>query len=254
MSFKMLDAITAIGASNAIKVAKGITNWTIDTSYKSLAATKISAATIIFQGSSTGDDAITGVITNPTLTIGSTAERVANILFYYRINNVNYVKTAVAAGSVFTSAHVIGDGASALWGAINVYINAAGTIVTKVPLTPQIYASAALAHAAADAIPLTSELCYLGRILIQSDATTWTANTDDMTNGSDLTTATFLPETSSFIDLTTVAFSAADIVAKKSTFHVSGKHMRYVRIFLSALTGTGEITCRLTPVDIGGSL
>lgn len=248
--FKLLDEATAIGASRAIRASKGITTWVTDVVFKSLAATKISALTVILQGSSTGEDAETGVIVDPAIAIGSTAERVANGTFYYRINNTNYTLAANAAGSVFTAAHVIGDGASALWGCINLYVNAAGTIVTKVPLTPQIYATAALAHAAADAIPTTSDLCYIGRILIQSDATTWTANTDDMTNASDLTTATFISQTPSFSTITSTAFSGAQITAQRAKVVSTNVHDKFIRVFISALTGTGTITVRLIPVDV----
>ena len=255
MAFKLLDAATAIGAGRSIKPALGVQIHNVDIVITSLAATKISALTVNLQGSETNEDAATGVITTPTLAIGSTAERFSNVLFYYRIDNTNYNKAAVAAGSTFTAAHVIGDGASALWGCIDIYINAAGTMVTKVPLTPQIYTTAALAHAAADAAKLTqytSDLCYVGRILINSDTTTWTANTDDMTAASDLTTATFLSAIPSFYDLAIHALSAADITAQRSAFHVVSKSSHYIRAFISALTGTGQITVKYTPAYTGG--
>ena len=81
-----------------------------------------------------------------------------------------------------------------------VQINAAGTISTKVPASPQAYNSAPLALAAlpsADAGNIA-----LGYIAIANNAGDWTANTDDLTDGSDLTTATF-------VDATEVALSAA---------------------------------------------
>ena len=248
MAHKLLDGATAVGASRSIKIGEYINEHRVDVHFKSLAATKISALTIKLQGSATNDGATTGVVSTPTLAIGSTPERFANAAFIFRLNNTNYSKGAVAAGSVFTAAHVIGDGASALWGAINIYINAAGTMVTQVPLTPQIYASAALAHAAADAIVTTSDLCYIGRILIQSDTTTWTANTDDMTNGSELTTATFISDTSTFTDIQTYTFDATDITRQKATFHVTDMGGQFVRLYLSTLTGTGTVDAYYTPI------
>lgn len=247
MSFKLLDKATAIGASNSVKLARGITDHTVDIFLESLAAAKITAATVILQGSSTNVDADTGVITTPALAIGSTAERFANGLFYYRINKTNYTKAAVAAGSVFTAAHVI---SASKWGAVNIYINAAGTMVTKVPLATQAYDTAAEAHDAADLIELTSDLCYVGRILINNNTGAWTANTDDLTDASDITTATFLSQTSSFYDLSTYALAAGDITAQRAMFHVTDKHVDYARVFLSALTGTGEVTVRYTPNEI----
>ncbi len=248
MAHKLLSAATAVGASGSLKVGQDINEHRVDVHFRSLAATKISAVIIKLQGSPSGVDAIAGVISTPTLAIGSTPERVANAAFVYRINNTNYSKGAVAAGAVFTANHVIGDGASALWGCINIYINSAGTIVTQVPLTPQIYTTAALAHVAAETIDTTSDLCYLGRILINSDATTWTANTDDMTNASDLTTATFISETSTFTDILTYTFDATDITRQKATFHVTDMGAQYIRLYLSTLTGTGEVDGYYTPI------
>jgi hypothetical protein len=86
------------------------------------------------------------------------------------------------------------------------------------------------------------DVCYIGRILINSDGTTWTANTDDLTDASDLTTATFISETSSFIDLATHTFTSAEITAQKALFHVVDKNVKYVRTYLSTLTGTGEVS------------
>ena len=240
MSTKILSGVTAIGSGNAIHM-KGLTNHAVEVRFKSLAATKISALSVIVQGSATGEDSYTGVITNPTLAIGSTAEEVANATFYYRIVGTNYTLAANAGGSQFTAAHVIGDGASALWGCINLYVNAAGTIYSKVPISPQVYTTAALAHTAADTIATPSDLCYIGRILINSDTSTWTANTDDMTNASDLTTATFISETSSFRDIVTHAFSATEITDQKAKFFLADIGDEYVRLYVSALTGTGSI-------------
>lgn len=247
MSFKLLDKATAIGASNSVKLARGITDHTVDIFLESLAATKISAATVVLQGSSTNADADTGVITTSALAIGSTAEKFSNSLFYYRINKTNYSKAVNAAGSTFSAAHVI---SASKWGAINIYINAAGDWVTRVPLATQAYDTAAEAHDAADLIELTSDLCYVGRILINNNTGDWTANTDDLTDASDITTATFLSQTSSFYDLSTYALAAGDITAQRAMFHVTDKHVDYARVFLSALTGTGEITVRYTPNEI----
>ena len=237
---KILTGLTAIGVGKAIKM-KGLTNHTVDMRFKSLAATKISALSVIVQGSSTAEDSLTGVTTNPTLTIDSTAERFANAAFYYQINGTSYTIAADSAGNTFTLNHVIGDGASTLWGCINVYADAAGALSTKVPLATQVYTTAALAHAAADEIIRPSNLCYVGRILIQSDSSTWTANTDNMTDGSELTTATFLSETSSFRDLVTHAFSATEIIDQKAKFVLTDIGDDYIRLFVSALTGTGFI-------------
>ncbi len=258
MAFHLLDGATAIGVSRAVRVGKNVVDHTNEAEFASLAATKISALTVKLQGASrqkkftpTGGapvpESVTGVITNPTLAVGSTAERVANALFYYRIADANYSKAANAAGSVFSDAHVV---SATKFGVVLVYINAAGTVITKVPLATQAYASAAAAHTAAsafDVINRTSDLCYLGRILINADAGAWTANTDDLTDGSDLTTATFISETSSFYDLATKTFSSDEITVQRAMWHATNKNVKYARHFISALTGTGEVDTYYTP-------
>ncbi len=248
MAFRLLDGATAIGTGYSIKVGKGVTDHTCDVKFTSLAATAISALTVVLQGASTNEHNLTGPITNPTLAIGSTAEQWKTGTFYYRINGTNYTKATVAAGVAFSAAHVV---TAELYGVILCYINSAGAVSTKVPLATQAYTTAALAHAAADTYHLanyTSDLCYIGRILINAESgNDWNGNTDDMTNGSDLTTATFLSEPITFMDIGTNAFSAGEITAQRAMWHVTDKNVRFVRLFVSALTGTGEIDGWYTP-------
>jgi hypothetical protein len=257
MAFKLLDGVSAIGASRALLLPNGagVKDHTVFSSFRSLAATPISAVTINIQGSNTGDDASTGVITNPTLAIGSTAEKLANALFYYRIKDTNYSLAVNAVGSTFTSAHVIATGSK--YGVIDLYVNAAGTIISLAPLATQSYGTAAAAHSAADALTYINKpgapgenYCYIGRILIQSKAgASWTANTDDMTNGSDCTSATFLSYTSSFTNMVVYPYSPDDITSQRATFTLVNYPVRYVRLFLSALTGTGTVDAIYHPVD-----
>jgi hypothetical protein len=248
MAFKLLDGVTAIGASPTIKVGKNVIDHTCDVEFTSLAAAKISALTVVLQGASTNKHALTGPITSPTLAIGSTAEQWKTGTFYYRINGTNYSKTTVANGVEFSAAHSV---STSKYGVILCYINTAGAVSTKVVASPQAYASAALAHAAADTYHLanyTSDLCYIGRILIAADGgDAWVGNTDDLTDASDLTTATFLSETITFMDLGTNAFSAGEITAQRAMWHTTAKNVKYVRMFVSALTGTGEIDGWYTP-------
>ena len=247
MSFKLLDGATAIGASPAIKVGKDVTDHTCDVQFTSLAATKISALTVVLQGATSNRHAVTGPITSPSLAIGSTAEQWKTGTFYYRINSVNYTKATVAAGAAFTAAHTV---TATKYGVILCYINSSGTVSTKVVSATQEYDTAAAAHTAADAAQLaydTIGLCYIGRILINAGAGNWVANTDDLTNASDLITATFLSEAVNFQDLTTQAFDATMITNQRAMFHTTAKNVKYVRLFVSALTGTGEIDGWYTP-------
>jgi hypothetical protein len=112
----------------------------------------------------------------------------------YRIAGVAYQKAA-STGNSFTAVHVI---TTELFGIILIQIDAAGTISTKVPAatptTAMEFASAALAIAA---LPDADEdNVALGYILIEAtDGGNWTANTDDMTDDSDVVTAAFVDAT-----------------------------------------------------------
>lgn len=129
----------------------------------------------------------TGLVTKGTLLIDATPEKFkTTTTATYVINGVTYTKTAATA-ILFTAAHVV---TASKFAVILIQINAAGTISTKVPLATQAYNSAALALAALPA-PDAGNVA-LGYIAIAAKAATWTANTDDLTNGSDLTTATFV--------------------------------------------------------------
>ncbi len=245
MAFTLLDKVTAIGASKAIKLARGITEHTVEAVLDSQAATVISAATVILQGSIDGSDKDTGIVTQAALAIDTTQTRFANGAFTYRIDNTNYTIDADAAGNTFTLAHVV---AASLYGAINIYANTAGAFVTRVPLATQSYASAAAAHTAADLVPTPPDEVLVGRILILNDAGAWTANTHDL-DATDLATATFLSYGSTFYDVGTHAFTAAEITAKRCMFHVTVKGLQYIRVFLSVLTGTGYVTVRYFPIE-----
>jgi hypothetical protein len=148
----------------------------------------------------------------------------------------------------FSAAHAV---TAEKYGVVLCYINSAGAVSTKVVAATQAYDTAAAAHTAADtyqATQTTSDLCYIGRILINAESgNDWNGNTDDMTNGSDLTTATFISETITFMDIGTNAFAAGEITAQRAMWHTTAKNVRYVRMFVSALTGTGSINGWYTP-------
>jgi hypothetical protein len=129
-----------------------------------------------------------------TLAISATAEKFkTTTIAAFQLAGTRATKAATD-NLVFTAAHVI---TASKFGVVLVQINAAGTISTKVPLTPQVYASAALALAALPAVD--SAKVVLGHIAIENNAGDWTANTDDLTNGSDVTTAAFADNTAGTI-------------------------------------------------------
>lgn len=131
----------------------------------------------------------TGVITAITPSIHSTPEQFA-LAAGKAIVGGKVVEKAAATALTFTAAHVV---AASLYGIILIQMDNAGTVSTKVPSATQSYATAAAALAALPAAD--SGNVAIGRIAIANNAGTWTANTDDLTNGSDLTTATFTAAT-----------------------------------------------------------
>lgn len=134
-----------------------------------------------------GDAGTNELIRKGTLAIDATPEKFkTTAIAAYRIAGVVYTKAATTA-IVFTAAHVI---TASKFAVILIQINAAGTISTKVPLATQAYNSAPLALAALPA-PDAGNVA-LGYIAIANKAATWTANTDDLTNASDVTTAAFV--------------------------------------------------------------
>ena len=244
MPFKLLNKVTGASCSAAIKLARGTMDHTVEVNFDSRAATAISACVVKLQGSIDGKDKDTGVVCTPGLAIDGTAEKFGNAAFVYRLNGVSYTKAADTAGNAFTTAHVVGNGSDDLWGVIGIYINSAGTFVSRVPASPQVYTTAEAAQDALEAMVVPESLCYVGKILLNADAKTWTANTSDMTDGSDITTADFYSAISGFYDLQTYTLSAGEITAKQAMFHVVNKPVNFVRAYLSTLTGTGEVTVR----------
>lgn len=142
-----------------------------------------------------GQPAADALIQKGTLVIDAVPEKFkTTTTALYRVGGYPYSKAAATA-ILFTAAHVV---TASKFAVVLIQVNAAGTVSTKVPATTQAYNSAALALAALPA-PDAGKVA-LGYIAIAAKAATWTANTDDLTNGSDLTTAAFVdnPENGSY--------------------------------------------------------
>lgn len=120
------------------------------------------------------------------LAISATAEKFKTTqTAAFLVGGVSHTKAATD-DLVFTAAHVI---TASKFGVILVQINAAGTVSTKVPASPQAYDDAPTALAALPSADVGN--VALGYIAIENNAGDWTANTDDLTNASDVTTAAF---------------------------------------------------------------
>lgn len=135
-----------------------------------------------------------GILQIGTLAIDAVPEKFkTTTALYWRRNGIQFTKAATTA-IVFTAAHPV---SSSKFGVILIQINDAGTISTKITgatqTTAMAYNSAAEALAAKPAADAGN--IAIGYVAIAAKAALWTANTDDMTAASDLTTATFVDGT-----------------------------------------------------------
>lgn len=131
-----------------------------------------------------------GVLYPAGLAIHSTPEQFKTTnRFVGRLNGETFGKAATTA-LTFTAAHVV---TASKYGVVLVQITPTGTISTKVPAatptTAMAYADSATAIAAVPAADAGN--VAVGYILINNNAGDWTANTDDLTAASDVTSATF---------------------------------------------------------------
>lgn len=258
MAHKVLDAVSAVGVSRALRTRE-ISRFVVDTSWNSSmvenTGAEVSAVVVKLQGSETGEDRDNGLVTKTGLAVGSTPENLKTGTFDYLIKNVSYTKTTVAAGAALVTgldrlSTTIGDYVIALnkFGGFNVYINASGTVKVAFPATAMSYATIALANAAIDAIVITdTTYIKIGKVIIQADGTTWTAGTDSL-DSTDTDTLAFIDGTVSFVDLATMTATADEILNKRMNRVVDIQPSKYTRCYLSTLTGTGEVTVRETPV------
>lgn len=231
----------------------------IDWNIAPLGVGKVTAAKIMVQGSDTNSGVSSGLaspvdgdgaIISPQLAVGSTTTNIANELFYFLIDGVNKSKAADAVGVAFSAVHKV---AASKFGAINVYINVAGIISTKINSSAQTdtlshdTAALALAEALASDMVHPADTIKIGTILIENNGSLWQANTDDLVDGVDVTTATFFSDTSSFVEFDEFELNADDIILQKGVFYLNPKFVdEYVRYFLSEVTGNGTFTITIT--------
>jgi len=183
------SADTGYVALGYIAIEAGVAAWTANTDDMTNASDLTTAA---FTDATPLAASVMGnaLLVNGKLAIDATAEKFKTAVpSVVRINDVVYTKAATTA-LVFTANHVVN---ASKFGIILVQQNAAGTISTKVPLTPQLYNTAPLALAALPSADTGN--VAIGYIAIANNTGDWTANTDDLTDGSDLTTATFVDGT-----------------------------------------------------------
>lgn len=164
-----------------------------------------------------------GLLQIATLAIsaGDATDFKTTTIAYWRRLGIQFTKAATDTLS-FTNADTINTaaGVGSFWGIWLVQISDTGTITTKSPAADQVYASEAAAIAALPAADAGN--VGLGYIIINAnDDSAWTANTDDMTDASDVATAEFVDASvlslaSALVSLATLAATApATLTADK---------------------------------------
>lgn len=200
------------------------------------------AGTVTFQAWIAG---AADIIVAPTFSTHSTAEQVASTICRYTVGG-KFVEKAAATGITFTANHVV---TASLWGIILFQIDNAGTITTKVPAatptTAMVYTSAANAVAALPSAD--SGKLALGYVIIANNTGDWTANTDDLTNGSDVTTATYvsLPVTAQALlasALTPVAFERTAATLSTTLSNLYTRESTDGILLLVTTDGSGALT------------
>ncbi len=226
----------------------------VDWSIAPLGVGKVTAAKIMLQGSKDNSGVSSGVVSSagvdgavisPQLAVGSTPEKIANGAFSSLINGVAINKAADTVGVAFSAVLKV---AASKFGGIAVYIDDGGNISTKINSAGQTdtlsfdNAADALTNVLATTPP-TDEI-RIGHILIENDASLWTANADDLVDASDVITATFFSEFSSFVEFDEYTLTADDIINQKGFFYVDDNLAidSYQRLFLSEVTGNGTFT------------
>jgi hypothetical protein len=206
---------------------------------------KVTAMVVKLQGSNDDSLAEEGLVTYPALAIGSTPENVANGAFQYRYNNLPYTKAAVSAGTALPSGY---DVTTAKYGVIMVYVdNAASPVIQyRFPDTTQAYASAQAAVAAGLALATPPTYTRIGWVtLYNNTGAAWDSNTDDLTDGSDITNAYFVSDQTPFEDMATYTLTATDLNNGSFAFTAVNMSYKYVRLFISSVTGAGYVDADL---------
>jgi hypothetical protein len=151
-----------------------------------------------------GGTGTTGPVSTPTLAIGSTDTKVSSIAFEFAIQNVQYYKAAVAAGTALATGTIPAD----LWGAYIFSINAAGTIACAGAADNTTgYTTEALAIAGLPA--LADTVASMGYVtVLTGSGTPFVAGTDALAGG-----ASGNPATTTNYTSTTVIYGTTTVCA-----------------------------------------
>lgn len=246
MSFLMHNQSTAIGASRPIRSNHRIQDHAIEVILTGTSG-DITACTVALQGGNSNRE--TCVSTPAVLAVGVTEEYVANSAFYYQIKGTNYT---IAANTNGTSIETI-DGnaidqtmAAGVYGGVVVVANTSGELKFITPdgaaTGAQTTTSMVDCNTSLDGIYIPEDYCYVGRVIVPDiGGATF--------NATAMTTSDFIDAYCPYYTLESHVLTEDEISAQRAYFTVSGKHAKYIRTYISALTGIGNVTVKYNPVN-----
>ena len=249
MAFKLLNQATAIGSSLAVKIPANATKHFVEVFLESTTTTKISVVELKLQGGF--DNPKTSLSTAAVLGAGSTNTRIKNTnAFYYMINGTNYTIAAGGTGTVHTDVNGTAITAAitdAKYGGLCVYANTSGALVCKPPTgytdhSLQAFDDAATCLAALKTVETPSTCVLLGyEVNLGASTFVWGSKS--------IAGATFYDEYPPFYDLDTYNLDATALTNQRTAFTTIDASAEYIRVYLSALTGTGYVTVKYTPIE-----
>lgn len=188
-----------------------------------------------------------GPLSSPALLIDAVPEKIKVGAHAGFIDGVSFLKAAETA-IVFSAAHVV---TALKYGIILVQETSAGVVSTKVPAaTPTTAMAYDSASAALSALPAPDAgNIAVGYILINANGANWDGNTDDLTDGSDVTTAVFTSLTPTPDQAASLFASAAAFVAgtpTDATLATDGSKLRFGPTDLLNIPFTSDGTGALT--------
>lgn len=196
------------------------------------------------------------IVVATTISKHSTPEQLATAICRVLVGG-KFVEKGAATAITFTANHVV---SASKYGCILVQIDNAGTISTKVVAATQAYDTAA--EALVNLPAADSGKLRLGYIAIAAKAATWTANTDDLTDGSDLTTATFVSDAATVKScltgaVTPVAFERVGGTLSSTLSNIRTRDSAQRLYVLTTTDGSaahtnGTITLRYRPYPMAG--
>lgn len=230
---------TAISLTNRVVTAHKIRHNSVFVGASAFARTVAGtvALKVVIADASKPDSALTSA----GLAIDAVPEKFKILTAFAYRAGAGFFTKAAATAIVFSANDVI-NGANK-WGAFLVQVDSAGTVTTKGALANAFVTE----QAAVAALPLAdASKAVIGYISVQAKNATWTANTDDLTNGSDCVVAHFISTTGALLSPLTAAITplaGTEVDSVNATdFNQLYAPLNSSLVVLQTTDGTGALT------------